>query len=555
MQLDHKDTAFSFKRRRIRKRRRILKLLVALSLLVMLAVISTHWLGLIQVKKSFELSLQARFDEAGQATGFFSGSPFFRRERQELRVLASLATENREAGNTLLEAIPVPGRFLDHDRILSFFLDRGDYLSLAAWLKHIENRDSDFTIMNRAIVETAFFNPQTSRQHLADLSQNGRNKYHRFLNLLEKANLGLENDHLDFVFDRNGRPLAYFKATSEMIQGVLPGFSFEPFKNELKSGLKFYSLSLDLRIQELVHKLFGNMNGTFVLLELTDAGIIACYSKSESGATSNAALEEPYQPASIIKVLSLLSHLRHGKKSTFPYDCRGNLVFDKKIFYDWITHGKVENPIEALAVSCNTAFAAMVAAAGEEKYQSLLKEFFFNSGDIDDLFFKIQCGSFAPGPRDSYDLANLAVGLREITVTTAHAALIASIIANSGSFSAPFLLQNTRNLLDISFYRRQSDFLSRIDDPDSFRIVRQAMEAVITDKRGTGRRADGSGVSVAAKTGTIGSQKNGFDAIIIGFFPVESPRYAFALRLQRAGKAELVGAPFLKRFLNEFSRL
>jgi cell division protein FtsI/penicillin-binding protein 2 len=57
---------------------------------------------------------------------------------------------------------------------------------------------------------------------------------------------------------------------------------------------------------------------------------------------------------------------------------------------------------------------------------------------------------------------------------------------------------------------------------------------------------------VALKTGTAGNKKLGLDAILTGFFPADKPEYAFAFRLERAGKAEWRGALFLKDFLTAF---
>jgi hypothetical protein len=56
-------------------------------------------------------------------------------------------------------------------------------------------------------------------------------------------------------------------------------------------------------------------------------------------------------------------------------------------------------------------------------------------------------------------------------------------------------------------------------------------------------------MEVAVKTGTAGSKKDGFDAVLMGFFPARKARYSFAFRLERGGKAQVEGAAFLKKFL------
>ena len=62
-------------------------------------------------------------------------------------------------------------------------------------------------------------------------------------------------------------------------------------------------------------------------------------------------------------------------------------------------------------------------------------------------------------------------------------------------------------------------------------------------------RMAAAAVNLAIKTGTTGDRNQGLDALVIGFFPSEKPRYAFAFRLEGAGKAEIKGAFFLRDLL------
>lgn len=539
----------------MRKRRRNLKVFLTLFILLTLAVASVHWLGLRQLRKSLGLQLQGQHLEARQVTGLCSRIPSLGREYRELQALAALAGNDFNQGQEILAGIARPSRGLNQESILDYFLERSDYHGLAAWLQHLEAEDADYVKLQRTVLHSAFFNRQEAAENLAGLSPDGRKRYERQITLLEKIGSDLEKDRLEFVFDRNGRPLAAYIPSTREIQGDLPGFSFAPLAGRIETGLNFFTLSLDQDLQNLVHRLFANMKGSFVLLDLNDFGLLACYSRPESGKPVNSALNELYYPASITKVLSLLTYLRHDSREMFPYECRGNLVFDRHIFYDWTSHGTVSDPGRALAVSCNSAFAEMIFAAGEPAYQETLQKFFFNAPDLNEELFTMSFGGFETRQRDRFDLANLAVGLREIKVTTVHAAIIAGLVATGGQYSRPFLLRNARNLLDLAWFHRQPQFSPRLADEQSFRYLHQAMADVVSEADGTARRAAGSPFSLAVKTGTIGSSRTAFDAILIGFFPLERPAYAFAFRLQGAGKAELVGASFLKKFLEEFARL
>jgi cell division protein FtsI/penicillin-binding protein 2 len=56
-------------------------------------------------------------------------------------------------------------------------------------------------------------------------------------------------------------------------------------------------------------------------------------------------------------------------------------------------------------------------------------------------------------------------------------------------------------------------------------------------------------VSLALKTGTAGKRENGYNAVIIAFAPVESPKIAFGIIAENAGPAEFAGAKIAHDFL------
>jgi cell division protein FtsI/penicillin-binding protein 2 len=186
---------------------------------------------------------------------------------------------------------------------------------------------------------------------------------------------------------------------------------------------------------------------------------------------------------------------------------------------------------------------------GSTRLTELLQRFYFNGPPFTDGFIKLYAGSFNSKVAADYQLANLAVGLEEISMTTVHAAVLAAIFSQSGQFFSPYLIDDVKNILGLGFYHHASRPVRVLADDLNFMRVKKAMVDVVEDKNGTGHRARSETVRVAIKTGTAGSSRQGLDAVIIGFFPVEKPRYAFAFRLQGAGKAELKGAFFLHDLL------
>jgi peptidoglycan glycosyltransferase len=76
-----------------------------------------------------------------------------------------------------------------------------------------------------------------------------------------------------------------------------------------------------------------------------------------------------------------------------------------------------------------------------------------------------------------------------------------------------------------------------------------AMQAVVEQPRGTGRRAPVEGVTIALKTGTAGEKTSGLEALIMAFAPVESPKIAFGIIAVDAGPAEFAGAKIAHDFV------
>jgi peptidoglycan glycosyltransferase len=151
--------------------------------------------------------------------------------------------------------------------------------------------------------------------------------------------------------------------------------------------------------------------------------------------------------------------------------------------------------------------------------------------------------------RTDFKLANLAVGLGEISLTTVHAAILAAVFSQNGLLFPPYIIDDAKSILNLGFYSHSARPLRVLADDLNFRRVKKAMQEVANNKNGTGRRAWSAAVNLAIKTGTAGDPQQGLDALVIGFFPAEKPRYAFAFRLEGAGKAELNGAFFLRDLL------
>ena len=82
-----------------------------------------------------------------------------------------------------------------------------------------------------------------------------------------------------------------------------------------------------------------------------------------------------------------------------------------------------------------------------------------------------------------------------------------------------------------------------------FTVVHEGMRQGVLS--GTAKGLDIPQVKIAAKTGTaeLGTVKANVNSWIIGFFPYEKPRYAFAVVMEKGKRENTIGALYVMRQL------
>jgi len=543
---DYKGVVFSFQQKKTRRRRQRLRL--ALSALLLLAACTGYRFLRVSaaVSKTQDLLLAGRVKEADKRIAALSSSLFLRADIRELRALSDLINDRLPQAQAQFDKLKTDGAAPDlrSGQFQKYFLDRGEYLKLKLYTEYRLARGGDENIWFHALVQSAMLNGSESEKAIARLSPGYRKNNAKALALLAKINADLRLGHCAYIFDKNGSPLATLDVRRHKTRSLLPGLDFSDFDRQLKNGLSFFRLTLDARMQNEIHRLFTGYHGTLLLLELPENGILAAYSKPRLPAAANAVFFETYEPGSSVKVVSLLAYLRQEDQSVFPFTCPGQVTIGKRIFYDSIAHKQVKDHVEALDVSCNISFAEMGLKTGWPRLTSMLELFRFNAQPFRDGFLEFPTGRFSKELDDDFRLANLAVGLNEITLTTCHGALLAAVFSQNGLLYPPYLIDDAKSILDLGYYGHKSQPLRLLGDDLNFRQVRKAIRQRL--KRGSDNGSLASEAELAVKTGIAGDPKQGLDAMAIGFFPFDQPRYAFAFRLEGAGKPELNEANFLR---------
>lgn len=547
MVLDYRNTRFSFNQLRKRRRRQHLRWAAALLSLAGVTLLILHGVQHREFRRVQE-DLLAGKPAAETVLQTESRALFTAGAMRELRALSHLLEGRIEIGRQELSghrhAKAVASR-----RFLDRMVDLGRYDSLGLYLDFLRQQGSSNTY-HRLLFLTARYRPGEARGLAEDLSPAFREKHAKALRILEEIWKELEKGRIACIHDHSGQVVAEYEPATATIHSRVSGMDLSPFKSVLQQGLRFFTLTLDARLQGKVHAAFSNYHGSCVILNPKDNAILAAYSKPQEPQSGNAAWKQRYEPGSIIKSLTYLAFSQASDQHLFPLQCRGNTTIEGRIFYDWTRHGKVDSPETALVVSCNIAYARMGLAVGDDKLAQILRQFKFNSPPLRDRCLTFELGDFNPPPLPPRRLADLSVGLEEIRITTLHGALLAAAFSQSGSLSSPYLIATEKNILKLGIYHHQPQALASIPGGRIFARLRNAMVRVIRDAEGTGHRALlPSGPVTAAKTGTAGNPALGLDAVMIGFLPAQRPLFAFAFRLEHGGKAETHGAAVLKALL------
>lgn len=270
-----------------------------------------------------------------------------------------------------------------------------------------------------------------------------------------------------------------------------------------------------------------------------------------------------YTPGSIVKPFLALGALAENVIDPYkeilstgsisipnPY-----LPGQETVFKDWRVNGWT-NMMEAIAVSSDVYFYEI--GGGFEAQRGLgivnigkyVRLFGMEnktgvdlpdekSGTIPSPEWKI--ANFGGDPWRIGDTYNTAIGQYGFQVTPMEMARATAAVANDGKLVTPHLVLND--------LEKESQF-SVVDlKKEYFDIVREGMRGTVT--YGTATILNVPYVQTAAKTGTaqIGISKNRVNSWIIGFFPYENPRYAFAVLMESGPTSGGAGASSVLRRL------
>ncbi|HET7434942.1 MAG TPA: penicillin-binding transpeptidase domain-containing protein [Thermoanaerobaculia bacterium] len=367
------------------------------------------------------------------------------------------------------------------------------------------------------------------------------------------------------VVDRHGAPIAAYVFANDDI--VALNTDFAPLIEQEAGALTFersighragdrIETTLDARTQHAALAALAGFRASLVAIDPRTNEILAIASNRAQGPLANLALEQQYEPGSIVKVLTGMTALSRGVDvaKMFPYHCSGSLAIDGRSFGDWLPdgHGDLPDLDEALAESCNVVFADLGLRAGRDALRATMTRAGFD-GSVDLGLFRAPLGRTVGDVFNDFETGFYAIGLEHETTTTLHVAMLASMMANRGVLTTPRLLTARRSILGETVGRPAAQTKVEVAPRAAAQRMVQAMQAVVTRPEGTGRRAQIDGLSLALKTGTAGKREDGYHAVILAFAPVDKPEIAIGIVAEAAGPAEYAGAKIARDFLAAYN--
>jgi peptidoglycan glycosyltransferase len=186
---------------------------------------------------------------------------------------------------------------------------------------------------------------------------------------------------------------------------------------------------------------------------------------------------------------------------------------------------------QALAVSCNTAFADLGMKLGANAIAEQAEEYGFGQDVFDDLPGDVE--SVFPDNPDEPQTAFSAIGQFDVAATPLQMAMVVAGIANDGTVMKPHLVKQVRSPdLDVLEDVRPEE-LSQAISPGNAEQLQSMMVSVTND--GTGGTGAIPGIEVGSKTGTAESSddRNPY-AWYVSFAPQDNPQVAVAVFVQEA---------------------
>ena len=339
------------------------------------------------------------------------------------------------------------------------------------------------------------------------------------------------------------------------------------------------TLGISSALQRAAVQGLGDDRGAVVMIDPTTGEVLALASTPtyDSGAIANPktsrdafaavldsaahplltrATQGQYVPGSVFKIVTAIAGLGSGRitaDTTFPQQPKAER--DGLLVGGFRVHEHPGVPSQSFDLAAATEWSSNIwfALAGMRTGGDNLVKFSARMGFGAPLAFDLPTsasqvtggdGAAPGGFRDETELANASYGQAETLVTPLQMALVAATIANGGTLMKPHLVIATTGRSGTRTIAPEQ--LGVVIGSDQASAIAAAMERAVEGSIGqqftTGAKVPGiptAGKSGTAELGGSGAPHSWF----IGFAPVDHPRIAIAVIVERGGRGGARAAP------------
>lgn len=289
---------------------------------------------------------------------------------------------------------------------------------------------------------------------------------------------------------------------------------------------------------------------------------------------TNKVLAGQYPPGSTFKMVTALAGLEQGTISAHnTVSCPGHYTYGDTKFHCWKPSGHgTMNVVTALRESCDTYFYKVSTDIGIDRIAAMARR--LGLGDRTGLELTDERPGLMPDPAwkkstlgqnwQAGETIVSAIGQGYILATPLQLAVMTARLVNGGHAVKPWVVSK---IGEEEKHPRTWPSLGL--NPKNLAIIKQGMDQVVGNERGTARAAQipEPGMEMGGKTGTAQVKritrqeraagiknetlpwKYRHHALFVGYAPVQAPRYVCCVVVEHGGGGSAVAAPIARDLL------
>lgn len=355
-------------------------------------------------------------------------------------------------------------------------------------------------------------------------------------------------------------------------------------------------LTVDLDLQKVAEEALAERAGAAVAVDVNSGEVLAFASSPDYDPTlfsgrmppdkwkeyledkrhplENKALRGMYPPGSTFKIVTALAGLEEGMVDMHSaVECPGYYKFGNSTFKCWEKkgHGHVELK-KAIRESCDVYFYKLAERLGVDRIAKYAKQ--LGLGSPLGVGLDNEKGGVIPTSQWKlkrfgkrwYQGETLSVGIGQgyVLATPLQLATMVATVANEGTVFRPHLVKKVVDFDGKVIKEFPPQIIGKTGiRPESYRLVKEGLFAVVNEPHGTGAMARLSEVKVAGKTGSsqvvkLRDSKGNVPyqfrdhALFVAFAPFDKPEIAVAVVVEHGEHGGSAAAPVAARILKAY---